>query len=367
MPDPIPARASLITSAVTLALAVTAPSAVADTEALEQRIAALEQQLADSGAPLGTVAWSGVVEVEAGYAEDFQGVQRSGFELATLELGAESAVNEWVTAGAVLLYEEGTPEDIEVDAATIAIAPPDGAWRTTFGRTYVPFGAFETHLVSDTLALELGETQETAAVVTLGGGTVSASAYAFNGDSNDGGDDEIEHYGARLGIEGGGDALAWTAAFDYISSIADSDGLSGGAVSNLAALDDYVAGYAVHGTLSAGPVMVIGEYLAAADGFEPGEVAFDGDGAEPAAWQAEAGYGFDWGGMPATVALGVQGTSEAVALGLAETRTQVGLSVEPWEATSVALEYASAEDYATSDGGTGESADSLVIQLAAEF
>lgn len=366
MPDSSPMRVSRIASAVTLALAMAAPAA-ADTEALEQRIAALEQQLADSGAPLGTVAWSGVVEVEAGFAEDFQGNETSGFELATLELGAESAVNEWVTAGAVLLYEEGTPEDIEVDAATIAIAPPAGGWSATFGRTYVPFGGFETHLVSDTLALELGEAQETAAVVTLGGGAVSASAYAFNGDSNNGGEDEIEHYGARLAAEGGGEALAWTAALDYISSIADADGLGGGAVSNLATLDDYIAGYAVHGTLAVGPLTVLGEYLAAADAFEPGELAFDGDGAEPAAWQAELGYGFDWGGMPATAAIGVQGTQEAPGLGLPETRTQVGLSVEPWEGTSVAVEYASADDYSTSEGGSGESADSLVIQLAAEF
>ena len=352
------------TLAAALAAATAMPIAHGDTADLERRIAELERRVGGAGA--GGIAWSGLGEVEAAAGENFQGVDRSGFELATLELGAEAAVNDWVSSGAVLLYEGGTPADVEVDAATITIAPPAGGWQATFGRTYVPFGMFETRLVSDTLPLELGESQETAAVLGIGNDALHASAYVFNGASNDGGEDEIEHFGARVGASGGGETVSWAVGADYLSSIADSDGLTG-SVSAPATLNDYVAGYAVHGRAEAAGFTLLAEYLAAADAFEPGELAFGGSGAEPAAWQAEIGYGFAWSGMPATAVVGLQGTEEALALGLPETRTLVGISIEPWEATGLSVEWAADEDYATADGGTGESADTLTLQLATAF
>ena len=351
-------------AAVAAVLAVPAAAAAAeDTASLERRVADLERRLDAGRGP--AIAWSGLVEVEAAAAEDFAGNDTSGLELATLELGAEAAVNDWVSAGAVLLYEGGTPEDVEVDAAVITIAAPGSPWSATLGRTYVPFGAFATGLVSDPLPLELGETQETAALAAFTSGPVRGGAYVFNGDSNDGGDDEIEHFGVHAGLQGG-DAVAWEVGAGYISSIADSDGLSGG-MARLASLDDYVGGIDLNARAGVGALTVLAEYVAAADAFAADELAFDGQGAEPSAWQAELGYGFDLAGMPATASVGVQGTGEAVALGQPERRALVGLSVEPWEATRITAELKSEDDYDRADGGTGDSADTLTLQLAASF
>ena len=45
------------------------------------------------------------------------------------------------------MYEEDDT-DLEVDVATITIADPDGPWFVTGGQQYLPFGAFETNMVS---------------------------------------------------------------------------------------------------------------------------------------------------------------------------------------------------------------------------
>ena len=118
---------------------------------------------------------------------------------------------------------------------------------------------------------------------------------------------------------------------------------------------------------SSGAFVVIAEYIAALDDFQATELAFDGRGAEPSAFNVEAGYQFMLAGKDATVAIGYQGTDEAFALDLPETRVVATLSVEVMKNTSVSLEWAHDEDYDESDGGTGESANTATAQLAVEF
>jgi hypothetical protein len=97
----------------------------------------------------------------------------------------------------------------------------------------VPFGTFETHLVSDPLTLEIGETNETAVVAGFARGGFGGAVYVFNGDSD--------------GIH---DAI-------------------GGPVS------DFVAGYTLDALFSSGPFTVIAEYTTAADSFTATELPFE--------------------------------------------------------------------------------------------
>ena len=49
------------------------------------------------------VTLSGVVELEAASAEDFKGNDTSDISLATVELGLDAEINEWVNAHLLLL------------------------------------------------------------------------------------------------------------------------------------------------------------------------------------------------------------------------------------------------------------------------
>ena len=108
--------------------------------------------------PVSTI--SGTIEVEAS-AWDGDSGEGSDIKLAKVELGFDAHLNQYTHGHLLFLYEEGEEDDrIRVDEATITIANP--AVSPAFfraGRMYVPFGKFETNMVSDPLTLEIAEAQ----------------------------------------------------------------------------------------------------------------------------------------------------------------------------------------------------------------
>ena len=322
------------------------------------------------------VELSGVVEVEAnswsvddnGFYEDDDG---SDFTLATVEIGLDAQISEWSSAHILLLYEEGEEDDhVIIDEGTITLGNMDKfPLYLSAGKMYVPFGCFETNMISDPLTLEMGETRDTSVLLGFESGFFHGSLYAFNGDINEAGeDDDIDTYGAVLGYIYAKDNRSLHFTFHYISNIADTDGigdyLEDGGIDEI---DDYVDGISIHAHLGIGPFTLVGEYLTALDDFENTEIAFKGDGAEPESWNVELGYTTELFSRETTLALGYQGTDEAVAFGLPEYLYIGSISMEIFDHTFLAFEYFHAEDYDTSDGGTDDDADVATMQLAVEF
>lgn len=313
------------------------------------------------------VQFHGVVEVEATGGEDHTGTDGSDITLATVELGFDfSAFDDWVTGTFTALHEDDDTESWEVDVATFTIGNTEKyPVYLTAGRMYVPFGNFETNLVSDTLALEIGETREAAVLVGFEKNNFYGSAYVFNGDVDEAGDDEIENYGFNIGYAMATEDSSFDIGLDWTNSLSDADLFEDYVAPPI---KDYIDGYSVHGVYRTGPWSFMGEYLSANDEFQPGELAWKGRGAEPEAWNLEVGYDFvAFGDRESNVAVAFQGTDEAVSLELPEDRFLVGLSTTLYENTSLALEYSHAEDYSVSDGGTGEDGDALTLQVAVEF
>lgn len=362
-------------------------------QARDQRIAELEEQIASAGEPGGWfqgVEIGGLVEVEAFRSDPYEGDSASDIVAATAELGLAARVHDWVAAEASFLYEEDET-DLEVDQAIVAIAPPDGPWAVQAGQFYLPFGVFETRMVSDPLTLELAETRESALQAGVRTGGLSAAVYAFNGANSKGGDDEIDNWGAVLGYEVANGTFDFSGSLGYINDIGDSDSIQDTLSTPM--LEDHVPGWTASALIGSGPFTFVGEYVAATDRFrpprwrlaswsmdpgasppvalewtrDPAELAFRRGGAQPGAWNLEVAYGFRLAGRDASFALGYQGTEEALALGLPERRLVSTLSVEILDDTALSLEWAHDEDYARSDGGTGKSADTLTTQLAVEF
>lgn len=329
---------------------------------------------------------SGLIEVEAGYHSPYEGDSESDISLATFELGINARINNWVEAAVALLYEEDDT-DLEVDVAFITIGNQEASpIFLTAGQLYVPFGAYETNLVSDPLTLEIGETRETAVQIGFVAGDFLGSAYIFNGDNNIKGENRIGSWGANLGYGFEGEDRAWAFGVGYISDLGDSDTLQGVTNENrVAALDaaiaaggvepiDYsvdpserIGGWTINGAATFGSFNLIGEYLSATDDFDSDSLAFADTGAQPAAWNIEAGFTFPVMGRESVAAVAYQGTRDALTLELPKERWLVGWSIEVFERTSLSFEWARDTDYGQSDGGTGKSADTLTAQLAVEF
>jgi hypothetical protein len=311
---------------------------------------------------------SGLVEVEAGYVDGPDGSE-SDLAVATVELGLDAQVTPWVNAHDLFLHEEDADDPIEIDEAIVTIANPEvSPFSLAAGRMYVPFGNFDSALVSDPLTLEIGETRETAVQLGWLANGFHALAYGFNGDTNDGGSDQIDGYGLSLGYsrEAEGDSPGFDAGLSWISNLADSDSLQE-TVTDPDSLADAVAGWSAHATLHWRAFTLIGEYLSAADDFGAADLDFNGADARPSAWNLEVDYGFEIAGREAEVAVAWQGTDEALALELPEQRWLAALSLDIHDQTTLAIEYAHDQDYGVSDGGSGEDSDTVTLQLAVEF
>jgi len=359
-------------------------------EGAPERVQTLERALDDKEAVddgwFRNIEIAGLIEVEAFYAEPFGGGDESDIVLATFELGIASQVTDWVEVAASLLYEEDAT-DLEVDLAYITIANADVApvFLTT-GQIYVPFGAYETNLISDPLTLEIGETRETTVQLGFVYQGFGGSVYAFNGDNDIDGDSRIGSWGANLLYGQERKDITWTVGAGYINDLGDSDTLQDSVADNRSArLDELIeSGDPLAGTFNSDPTKptggwtanlavivngfnLIGEYLTATDDFDADSLSFRDQGAKPSAWNIELGYAFEIFGKESVIAAAYQGSDEAVALELPKERWMLGLSVGIFGNTALSLEYAYDTDYDQDDGGTGATANTVVAQLAVTF
>ena len=302
-----------------------------------------------------TIGISGLVEFEA-FQLDGPGGGESDADLATLELGVDAELSASVSMYSLVLIE-GPDHEVELDEVGLELT--FGTISLNLGKQYVPFGAYESHMISDPLTLEIGETSESAALVGFEAGPAFGSFYLFNGDVDEiDKENEIDNFGASIGIDMGG----FKAGLNYINSIADSDALEELFEGDEGDISGYPGGFALHVIGNLAGVTVIGEYLTASDKFIVDQTLI-----EPSSYNIELGYDLTLAGKEAFVALAFQGTDEALVLELPETRTLIGFGVAILDPVSLSLEYAYNEDYEFKDGGSGDDTNVFMVQIAAEF
>ena len=338
---------------------------------LEERVAAQDRAIVDKERQIAEMSglqdgWfngvevGGVIEVEGAYERPYEGDTATDISVATVELGIGAEVNDWVGGEVVLLYGG---EDVGVDAASLAIGPPSGDWSLTVGQQYLPFGTFESNMISDPMTLDIGETAQTAITLGISAGDFEGSAFGFKGDRSPGGSDHIGGFGAALGYGLALGDIEVGVSVSYLNDLGDSDGLQEAIGEETSRVPGWSAGV----TAGMGDVTVIAEYLGATDRFQADDIDFSDRGAQPSSWMIEAAYGLSLVDKDVTVAASFQQTHEAVALELPRSRTLIGFSVGLMEQVSLAVEWAHHNDYGVEDGGSGGNANTLVIQLAAEF
>ncbi len=298
------------------------------------------------------ISIGGLIEVGAAYkfADKTSGSDEdaSDINLTTVELGVAVEVNDWVNVEMIFLYEDPFKNDeednVNVDIGIITLGNLEKyPLYLSVGKMYVPFGALLTHfpddpLVDQPMSLLLGETSEKSVLVGFEHSGIAISGYVFNGDMDKSEDNTIESYGFDVNYTTPEDSpLELFVGASYISNVADSDGLSDFITGdeNPAApveyLMDYVAGFAAYLHLGYNDFFLDAEYMTALDEFDPSELATrSGDGAEPSAWNIEAGYNWDWG-KNLEIVLKYAGSYETEALGFPEDRYGIGFNQEIFE------------------------------------
>ena len=318
------------------------------------------------------VALGTVIEIEAGAVSDDYHGDGSDIALATVEVGLDGKLNDFVEGHVLLLYEDDDTEEFTVDEGTIKISDKFGYFMTA-GKMYIPFGAFHSNFISDPQTLEMGETNESAILAGYGNDMLEISLGVFNGDVHELGDDDKADASFASLVVTPAKGISFGAS--YLSDIADTDadwlgmGLNDAdAAADDVQLTDIVAGYSAFISAAIGPVKLDAEYLAAADEFELADLNADGDtsGDQPVTFNVEVAFSIT---DALAIAAKYEGNKELFEF--PEKQYGVVVSYGLYENTSIALEYLSGEydeDYVTSKGFPGDDkVSSVTAQLAIDF
>ena len=320
---------------------------------------------------------SGAVEVEAGYGRtksDTADEDTSDITLATVELGIEAEITDWIKGTVVLLWEEDDTEPVDLDVGTILFGDPARLpFSLEIGKFYVPFGRYESAFITDPMTLEIGETRESAARLGFGHGPLAVGLSVFNGDVDETGstDNHLENIVLDASLEWEWERGSLALGASYTSHLADSDGLQDAVMDNAGGgtLDDRIGAVAGWATVRYRRISLSAEYLASLDDFEPNSLSFDGPGndwarsARPRALDLEAACEvtdrFTLAAKYETAADTFDWLPERRYGGCAEYVVHEG----EWGTASVALEYL----HGTYDDADGTREDTVTLQLALEF
>lgn len=140
-------------------------------------------------------------------------------EAAVIQLGLVAEPLDWL-AGELILEYDSEPNEVLVEEAIISV--DIGDWELAVGKQYLPFGAYYSNFITGPI-LEIGETQETAAILTWDHEDrveFSASVYEGVARRQDEDDNGIDYAFALNGVIN--ERLG--AGISYLTDLGDADG-----------------------------------------------------------------------------------------------------------------------------------------------
>ena len=171
-----------------------------------------------------SLSLKGLVEMEGSYEKIEGGHDSSDLALATVELGIEASLNERVHAHMLMLWEDGE-DGVTIDEAVISLTAPRPILGNELtlhaGRLYLPFGNFNTNMISDGLTLDLAETSDSALVLEFSCDKMISKLAVFNGDTDsDGNNDHVDSWVAAIELH---PHSALTMGASYMNDLAEGD------------------------------------------------------------------------------------------------------------------------------------------------
>ncbi|MBR1837540.1 MAG: LbtU family siderophore porin [Kiritimatiellae bacterium] len=305
---------------------------------------------------IGNFTVEGLVEVSAAYTK--QGSDKdTDVNVDTVELDLSLEPTDRLSLSVAFLYEEGEEDDhVIVDSAEIAYAFDSVEGLSLHvGKIYMPFGSFETGLISDPLTLELGEISDGAVGLVWESEYLDLAAYAFGGDINDANDDadKLQYVAAATLKPVEGFSLKFAVLSDICEAALDDDVID--ALENPEdgeASYDGALGVNVAALIEAGDFTIAAEYLAAAE-----DVELNGGEFKPRTWAVDLA----WAATDRlTLAARYEGSKEFNPEEMPEKQFGVGGEWAFDDNLSLALEYL----YGEFDDVDGESQDDRHVVTA---
>ncbi len=284
----------------------------------------------------------------------------------SVDLGLIVHANPWLDAGLAVGWDDEAP--MEIDEARVTLGNPElFPVYVSGGKMTLPFGRYETVMLSDSLPQEIGETKQEAILLGLEWRGLQMGVFAFDGSTLRGDEgDGLKSYGGNIGYRLGREELGLLVGASWVDNLEDSDGLADFFAEEKLILKDNVPALAAYSQLTLGPFILFGEYV---ESLERPRI-IDEEEVETLdrqkAWAGELAVAFELAGIELECGL-TYGETAGVGDLLPKKRYGGAVSVYPLQHLRLVIEYLEEEDYPISKEGTGDRADIVTFQLAAEF
>jgi hypothetical protein len=348
---------------------------------------------------------SGKVEAQAAYQNTYSGTHTSSLNLSSAELDLIPTIGEWASGFIALGYDDAATLNnlsavqnsrVQVKKAFLTFGNLNQfPLYATIGQFNVPFGAYASNMISDTIPQDIFQTRARALLLGYEGKSGQgpyAEIFAFNGDTNTNQNNNINNVGANVGFNFTRGTFSGDLGVSGIANVADSlsmqntgsPAFQGFAIPTVANqtpefLHRQVPGAALHGSVGLGNFSLLAEYIGATSPFDQQDMTFNNHGAEPRAMNVEAAYSFPvFGGKPGAISAGYGRSWDAVALGVPESRYIASFTTSLWRDTIEEIEFRHDINYNSSDVASaqsvnipadlfGGSANSVLLQLGVYF
>jgi uncharacterized small protein (DUF1192 family) len=318
---------------------------------------------------------SGKVEGQAYVRNGNNSGHTSSIDLSSAELAIAAHINQWVTSLVTIGYDRNTGYPVNVssnrafiDQAFITLGNfNQSPWYGTLGQKYLPFGQYNNFMISATLPQSVGRTRAPvlqAGYQHLGDAGLYGNLYVFKGYTKiNSSNDNINRGGFSLGYEFKKNATSLDFGADAITNIADAQGMQGtngtgfegfGKGSDNEYLDKRIPGVDLHGKYRLRALTFLAEYTAATKRFNENNLSFNGHGAQPQAFDFQAGYNFSAWQKASSFAIGYDRSWQALALNIPQQRYIATFNISVWKNTLASLEVQHAISYSGSDTASGQ-------------
>jgi len=349
------------------------------------------------------IAISGKAEPLAVFNSSFYGSTNADFTLGSSELDVAAALNQNVEAYIAIAYDESPPavgprinnSAFNLNMGFVNIGNLDKSpFYFTGGQLYVPFGRYSSSMISAPLTMLIARTKTRPFIFgykSQDDQGVFASVYGYRSDTtlgNSGVGGANLGYIFRYGEDHGEIGVS------YISSINDAAGMQStgspvnttfggfGSFSNGNEMVRMTPAIDAHIIIGYDRYNFTAEWVGVTEPFRVQDLSYNGRGAKPQALQTEASMTFRSFDRPASVGLGYQWSSEALALNIPKQRIVAVYNISIWQDTVESIEYRHDIDYKANQFangaapvgmtnlntiGTGKSSDTVSLQIGVYF
>jgi hypothetical protein len=256
---------------------------------LNERLKKLEEKMGTGGTGRNwtdRITLSGAIEAEAAF-ESVETIgddtDTSDITLSKVDVNIDVDIVRHVSGHVVFTYSGEDDQGMEVDEGFITLGGRDVTFLYLMaGKIYVPFGHYATHMITDPLTRDLGETVEGAVQVGYASEWIDTGIALFQGEAeiDDEDNDDIADYVLSLKFnlpEGVAADINLSAGLSYLSNIGDTDRMVEEIVGTM---DDKVAGMGAFISASfKNFIFMEAEYITALDDIN--------DDITPTAWNLE--------------------------------------------------------------------------------